>query len=56
MASYLDIDLKVPRGFAGAEARLEERVVPFLRQIWIADYLLHTMEHEIVAVALDRFS
>lgn len=56
MASYLGIDLKMPRGFARAEVWLEKRVVPYLQQVWIADYLLHTMEHEIVAVGLDRFS
>jgi hypothetical protein len=56
MASYLDIDLKMPRGLSRAEARLEERVVPYLQQVWIADYLLHALQHEIVAVELDRYS
>lgn len=56
MASYLDIDSTMPRGLSRADARLEQRVVPYLQKIWIADYLLHASEHEIVAVDLDRFS
>jgi hypothetical protein len=56
MATYPEIDQKIPRKLFQSDKTMENRVIPYLRKVWLNDYDRHTPEHEIVAVNLNRYS
>ena len=55
MAKYPDIASKMPRRLFQSDTTLQNRVVPYLRKVWLDDYVGATPQHEIVTVSLDRF-
>jgi hypothetical protein len=56
MAKYPEIDSRMPRRASRADKALNNCVIPYLREIWLADYIRDNPQHEIVTVNLDRFS
>lgn len=56
MALYPDIGLKMPRRLSESATTIKNHVIPYLRRVWLTDYVRDTPKHDIVTVNLNRFS